>query len=353
MGADVILDPKDLDKSFATGRNFATKLWNIGRFILGAVGDDTVVGIDEIDAARLTRADRWILARLDDAIAECDAALGPLAPTTPSPSADQRVWRPEERYSGLRLNEYAETARRFVWNELADWYVESAKGRLNEPGPDREVARAILVHGFDQALRLLHPIVPFVTEALWQKLPSLRPGALLAIAAWPRAGADSRVAGASEFDVAREMILAIRQIRAANAVAPGKVIEVHARASGASATAAEKVIAEEAAIIGRMARATVKVGGVAPTGAAAHAIVAGCELTVPLAGLVDVAKECERLKAEVADLEKQIASRAGRLANPKYVERAPPHVVESDRAILGEMQGKAQQLRDKVSSLCG
>src|SRR3954469_19112771 len=172
MGADVILDPKDLDKSFATGRNFATKLWNIGRFILGAVGDDTVESMDEIDAKTLTRADRWILAKLDSAIAECDAALGPMEPSTPAPSlVDKRVWRPEERFNGLRLNEYAESARRFVWNELADWYVETAKGRLNTPGADRDVARAVLVHCFDQALRLLHPVVPFVTEALWQKLP--------------------------------------------------------------------------------------------------------------------------------------------------------------------------------------
>src|SRR5205085_5829958 len=141
---------------------------------------------DSIDASRLTRADRWTLARLDDAIAECDASLGPLRPSTPAPQlADERIWKPEERYAGLRLNEYAESARRFVWNELADWYVESAKGRLNTPGADRDVARAVLVHCFDQALRLLHPIVPFVTEALWQKLPSRAANALLATSAWP------------------------------------------------------------------------------------------------------------------------------------------------------------------------
>src|SRR5205823_3804678 len=80
MGADVILDPKDLEKSFATGRNFATKLWNIGRFILGAVGDEKVQSIGSLDPKKLTRADRWILARLDDAVGECDLALGPIAP---------------------------------------------------------------------------------------------------------------------------------------------------------------------------------------------------------------------------------------------------------------------------------
>jgi valyl-tRNA synthetase len=368
MGADVILDPKDLDKSFATGRNFATKLWNIGRFILGAVGDDTVKSIEEIDTASLTRADRWILAKLDAAIAECDAALGPLAPSTPAPRlADKRVWRPEERFNGLRLNEFAESARRFVWSELADWYVDTAKGRLTTPGADRDTARAVLVHCFDQALRLLHPIVPFVTEALWQKLPivvlsearsSLRssgqaPDLLLATSSWPVAGGENRIAGAREFDVVQETILAIRQIRAAYNVTPGKQIDVRVRAAGASGQAQERVIADESAIIGRLSRATVQVGGNGDAGAAAHAIVAGCELTVPLAGLVDVAQECERLRKELADLDKQIESRSARLSNEKYVAKAPPNVVAGDRQILADMQEKARQLREKVKTLCG
>jgi valyl-tRNA synthetase len=236
-----------------------------------------------------------------------------------------------------------------VWNELADWYVETAKGRLNTPGADRDVARAVLVHCFDQALRLLHPIVPFVTEALWQKLPSRPSNALLATSAWPLAGGENRVAGAREFDLVQEMILAIRQIRATYNVTPGKQIDVRVRAAGAQ----EKVIADESAIIGRMSRATIQIGGNGDAGAAAHAIVAGCEVTVPLAGLVDVAQECERLQKELAELDKQIESRSARLNNEKYVAKAPPNVVASDRQILADMQDKARQLREKVKTLCG
>jgi valyl-tRNA synthetase len=354
MGADVILDPKDLDKSFATGRNFATKLWNIGRFILGAVGDDKVDSIDAIDAAKLTRADRWILSKLDDAIAECDAALGPMSPSTAAPSlADARVWRPEERFAGLRLNEYAETARRFVWNELADWYVESAKGRLNAPGADRDLARAVLVHCFDQALRLLHPIVPFVTEALWQKLPSRPANALLATTSWPAAGAAGRVAGAREFDTVMETILAIRQIRSSYNVPPGKAITLRVRPTTPAAQANYQVIVDEAATLNRMARAAIDVDTSASAEASAHALVAGCEIMVPLAGLVDVGKECDRMRTELADLDKQIESRSARLSNEKYVAKAPPNVVASDRQILADMQDKARQLREKVASLCG
>jgi valyl-tRNA synthetase len=170
---------------------------------------------------------------------------------------------------------------------------------------------------------------------------------------WPRPGAENHVAGAREFDLVQEMVLAIRQIRSTYNVTPGKQIEVRVGAAGASSQAQERIAAEESAIIGRMSRATVTVGGNHDGGAAAHAIVAGCEVTVPLAGLVDVGKECERLRAEIAELDKQVESRSARLNNAKYVERAPANVVASDRAILADMQEKARQLREKVATLCG
>jgi valyl-tRNA synthetase len=353
MGSDVILDPSDIDKSFATGRNFGTKLWNIGRFLLDRVGDEPVAPVASLDRASLTRADEWILARLDTAIQECDQALGPLWPTTPHDSPDARVWLDSERYAGLRLNEYAESARRFVWNELADWYLESVKARLEVPGADREVARAVLVHAFDNALRLLHPIVPFVTEALWQKLPGRAQGELLVRASWPVRANDETSVPAREFELVRETVLAIRQIRSDNVVAPSKSIEVLVRpAERGDGLAA--LFDRERSTIGRLTRSEVSVVDAGPSGAAAHAVISGgTEVIVPLAGLVDVEKECARLRTEVAELEKQITSREGRLNNAKYVEKAPPNVVANDRAILEEMKTKRGQLVSKVRSLCG
>ena len=125
--------------------------------------------------------------------AECDAALGPARPVN-------KHWTLAERTMGMRLNDYAEAARRFVWNELADWYLEAIKARLAEGGDDREVARAVLAHAFDGALRLLHPIVPFVTEALWQRLPGRADDELLISARWPTASG-SHGQGADEFEL--------------------------------------------------------------------------------------------------------------------------------------------------------
>jgi len=355
MGADVILDPNDIDKSFATGRNFGTKLWNIGRFLLDRVGTDAVRSLSAIDRTSLTRADHWILARLDAAIDDCDRALGPLQPTVSHASADARVWRESERYAGLRLNEYAEAARRFVWSELADWYLESVKARLEAPGEDREIARAVLVHAFDQALRLLHPVVPFVTESLWQKLPGRQAngGEFLIRAAWPTRAEIASAESAQQFELVREAVLAVRQIRGDNNVPPGKSIEVLVRPSTTDGNS-RALFDGDASTIGRLARADVRTVSAAPAGAAAHAVLTGgTEIIVPLAGLIDVDKECGRLRGEVAELEKQITSRDARLSNAKYLERAPAQVVANDRAILDEMKSKRDQLVEKVRSLCG
>jgi valyl-tRNA synthetase len=350
LGTDVILDPDELDKSFSTGRNFATKLWNIGRFLLTNAGTDPVRPLGEIDPSLLTRADHWVLTRLDDAVAEADFALGPLRPTTPAPGVDGRAWRDDERRAGMRLSDLAETGRRFVWSELADWYVEAVKGRLAADGDDREVARAVLVHVFDGALRLLHPIVPFITEALWQRLPGRIPGRFLIRAAWPTAATVGDRARASEFELVRDAVVALRQIRAEYNVPPAKSID----ALVAAPPAARAVFAEEAGAFSRLARATVNVVDRAPTEASAQAVLSGgSSVAVPLAGLIDVEKECARLRQELAGLERQLGALERRLADEKFTARAPAHVVDAERSKLEEWTTRRRQLSDKVRTLCG
>jgi valyl-tRNA synthetase len=198
-------------------------------------------------------------------------------------------------------------------------------------------------------------VVPFVTESLWQKLPGRKVGGgeFLIRAAWPTSSGAGSTESAQQFELIREAVLAVRQIRGDNNVPPGKLIEVMVRPSTSDGNV-RGVFEDDAGTIGRLARADVRTVSAAPAGAAAHAVLTGgTEVIVPLAGLIDVDKECARLRGEVAELEKQIASRDGRLNNAKYIERAPAQVVANDRAILEEMKAKRDQLVGKVRSLCG
>jgi valyl-tRNA synthetase len=341
LGVDVMLDPTDLDKSFAPGRNFCTKLWNIGRFLLSRVGAEPVTPVAALPAEALSAADAWILARLDEAIRECDAALGPARP------AADRTWTEAERGRGLRLSEYAEAARRFVWNELADWYLESVKPRLAADGADREVARAVLAHAFDGALRLLHPIVPFITEALWQQLPGTTAGTFLAQAPWPAPRAKATGDGAP-FALAREAVVAIRQLRAEYGVPAGSWVEGVLVAPAALAAA----LTAQLPMVAALARARLLVAEAAPGGAAAQALLRdGVEVVIPLAGMVDVEKERARLAGELAELERHLAALEGRLANEKFVAKAPVALVEAERAKAAEWRGRCAQLAAKLAAL--
>ncbi|MGH7663032.1 MAG: valine--tRNA ligase [Gemmatimonadaceae bacterium] len=359
IGADIILDPQDLERSFAPGRNFATKLWNIGRYLLSNVGSETAEPVAALKASDLTRADHWILARLDAAVRECDAALGPARPGRAGATDHVRaLWHEPQRRSGLRLDEFAETARRFMWNELADWYLEAVKGRLADESRsgsrDREVARSVLVHVFDRGLRLLHPIVPFITEALWQMLPLQRDvNDFLATASWPRARLLAGDALASDFELVREAVSAIRQVRSEYALARSATVAVTTVPSGRSKRARGTLSAERE-LVGRLTQAKLTVSRHAPSGAAAHSVLSeGTEVIIPLADLVDVEKECARFRGELEQLLAQIAKLDDRLRNPDFTGRAPAHVVDGEREKLRQWNARREQLAVKVKALCG
>ena len=354
VGADLMLDPDDLAKSFAPGRNFATKLWNIGRFLLSNVGDDVVEGVAAIESVSLTRADRWILGRLNTAIEECDAALGPSRPAN-------GLWREDQVRAGLRLSDYAESARRFVWNELADWYLESTKVRLATRGSDRDTARSVLVHTFDAALRLLQPVVPFITETLWRQLPTATGSRadFLATAAWPTI--NSSFGPESEFELVREAISALRQLRADYAVPPGEHIAATLVTSkGSTGERDARIFAEEGAFIRRLIRVEFSQStpapppGDAPDSSGATLLLAGgSRIFVPLSGLIDIEKECLKAQGELARLSTQLDALNGRLANAGFTDRAPPQVVLAERQKAVDWTARREQLAGKVKSLCG
>jgi valyl-tRNA synthetase len=187
---------------------------------------------------------------------------------------------------------------------------------------------------------------------LWQRLPGHQSGEYLARAKWPEATNEPDSTAAREFELVRETVLAVRQIRGDNNVPPGKSVDVLIKPAAGADTRA--LFERETATIGRLTRSAIQLIDTAPSGAAAHAVISGgTEIVIPLAGLIDVDKECARLRTDVADLGKQITAREGRLNNAKYVERAPADVVANDRSILEEMKNKREQLILKVRSLCG
>src|SRR6266699_267894 len=326
LGADVTLDPNDLETTFAPGRNFANKLWNIGRFILAQL-PERVLPLDALDAKSLPLADRWILARTQYAIEQVT-----------------------EAFDEFRLDDGAKFAFQLAWRDLADWYVEAVKPRLVASGASADAARSVLAYAFDIVLRLLHPVVPFITEELWQKLPGRRPEELLVAAAWPQAQAGLADPEADQqFPLVQETISSIRMLRAEYRVPP------KARLAASVQPKSEPVrraLAGERETILRLAQLAELAFDGTHTGVGAHAVLAdGSDVFVALEGEIDVQQECRRLSSDLSRLDQQLTGLAAKLTNQQFVARAPAEVVAKEREKERAWHDQRQVLADKLKSL--
>jgi len=333
VGTDVILDPDDLEGSFAPGRNFANKLWNAGRFVLSNLDGPTRPLAGTPHAVRrdeLTLADRWIIAR-------CEATVGEAT----------------EAYERFRLNEAAGAVYRFLWSDLADWYIEQVKPLLYGDVPGGDVARAVAVQTFDVALRLLHPVMPFVTEALWRRFPGRPRDASISVAPWPRPDRRARDPEAlTEFGLVQQVVGAIRGIRAEYGVQPGQTVRAFVSLDGRAPSPA---LERERGTILRLAKlsdlvlaeSTERVGG--------HAVLPdGTSVFVPLGDAIDVGRECGRLGAEAERLAGLLASQRKKLDNQQFVSRAPADVVAREREKLATWSDQREVLVRKRELLgCG
>jgi valyl-tRNA synthetase len=330
-GTDLILDPDDLESSFATGRNFANKLWNMGRFILsnleGPVRPLAGKHPEVIRRNEFTLADRWIIARCDQTIR--DATDG---------------------YHRFRLNDAANAVYRFLWNDLADWYLEAIKPRLYGEQPGGEVARAVLVQTFDVALRLLHPIMPFITETLWRRLPGRHREATIVYASWPRVDRRAEDPRAlEEFASVQELVGAIRSIRAEYGVQPGQMVRARIAQPAATTQRALRQLRLTIQRLAKVSELSLVTNGDRDDGGGAGATAVlsrGDTITIPLGDLVDLEKECARLGQEAVRLQGVIASQEKKLANEQFVARAPAEVVQKER-------DKLVAWRDQISALEG
>ena len=314
-------DLKFAEEKLLSSRNFANKIWNASRFVMM-----NLEGYEPGEPVADTIADRWILSRLANLSARVD--------------------------DGLDAYEFGETAHAlydFFWSEFCDWYIELAKSRLTAgDAAQRLVVQRILVFVLDSALRLLHPMMPFVTEAIWRNLPLLEAdrAASLMIAAWPSASALARFAdqGAeASISAVQEVVVAIRSVRARYGVSPRVALDVVVKAPEHELL----LIDGEASLI----RALAGLSALTASPCAekplhsAVAVAGSIEIYVPLEGLVDFDAERDRLGKEREKAAIELERLVKKLGNKGFLAKAAPEIVEKDRARAEEI-GDALALLD-------
>ena len=290
-------------------RNFINKLWNATRFALRPISEAAIALAADgpaRPAGDLALSDRWILSRLDWVVADTTRLLG--------------------------MHLYGEAGRQlreFVWSELCDWYIEAAKVRLKGDPTERQVVAQTIAYTLERSLRLLHPFIPFATEALWQELPHA--GETIMLAPWPEAGARDAVAEA-DFTALIDLTRAIRNARTAANVEPGRWIAatIVAGPRTAAFTDAQRELAWLARIDADQLVITAAEPAATPGGAVS--VISGDELAIlPLAGLVDLAAERDRLSRELGEAQAERERAEKQLANESFVARAPANVVAVQR----------------------
>src|SRR5882724_4928955 len=311
-------------------RNFANKIWNASRFVLA-----NLEGYEPALArkGKPSIADRWIASRLNATTATVRKAL-----------------------DTFRFNDAAMAVYQFLWSEFCDWYLEIAKRSLyqTEDRVARAVTQRTLVETLETTLRLLHPLMPFISEDLWQRLPRAGearrgPTESIVIAPFPKAGRKGRDE-AAEREMAHviDVVSAIRTARSESRISPAMEVVVTVRPSG---TAADLLIAATP-LIGALAKARVTVAPDAPRPPqSAHVVASGIDVYVHLEGVVDLAAERARLGKEIERARKEIAFLEGKLGRSDFVQHAPAEVVARERGRLEEQQQILAKLSSSLSAL--
>ncbi len=311
------------------GRHFANKIWNAARFVLRQVPADTrVESLQVFRSEDFGLADRWILSRLERVSREARAAL-----------------------EQFRFNEVALGLYQFLWHEYCDWYIEMSKLALAEPtSPQARVTRSVLVGVLERALRLLHPIMPFVTEEIWQHLPIERVAPSIMVAPFPRP--DDRWLDPEAEALAGQLIAAIRGVRNLRAdlgIAPSARITVRLPSSVPPQT---RVLLEQ--YLGLLARVgTVEVLAPLehPVGEPSVVVDGIGEIFVPVRGLVDTAEVRDRLERELLKVRKDLEQVEGKLARADFVARAPQEIVAKEKEKAGALRERAENLQRHLQAL--
>jgi len=323
-------------------RNFANKVWNASRFAMLNLQDFELSDLPkEWDPDQLTLADRWILSRLNVTVKGVTANL--------------------EAYE---LGEAAQTLYEFIWNEFCDWYIELAKPRLygKEDAASRKTAQDVLWTVLTQTLALLHPFMPFLTEEIWQHLPHR--GQSIMLAPWPQVKPElDSPQQERHMTYLMDVIRAIRNMRQELNVPPGKAVRTVfvAGGSGLEIPGSFSDMMQCANLLdnyrgyimqlGTVDSLEISAGGASKPAHALSAVVSGTEIYIPLAGLVELDKEIARLEKEVAALNRDLQRVQGKLGNQAFLAKAPPDVVDKERAKEDKLESKMATVKQRLSLL--
>ena len=322
-------------------RNFCNKLWNAARYVLmNTEGQDCGASPSPLtplpegegnQTVAYSLPDRWIRSRLQQAIAATQEAL-----------------------DGYRFDLAAQAIYEFTWNEYCDWYLEAAKVSLqSDDEAQRRGTRQTLVQVLETLLRLTHPVMPYITEEIWQRVAPLAGAKAETIMLQPYPVAEANwqdAAGELEMAWAMEFILGLRRIRGEMDIAPSKPLPVLLQGGGADDRAR---LARNAVLIEKLGRTEsirwLEEGESAPE--SAIALVGELKLLIPMAGLIDKDAELARLDKEIQRMARDLPRIEGKLADPSFVAKAPPAVVDKEKARAEELRSAIARLEEQATRI--
>ncbi|MEX0586818.1 MAG: class I tRNA ligase family protein, partial [Pirellulales bacterium] len=322
-----------VSERFELARNFCNKLWNAARFALMNLEGYTP---GEVAESELALEDRWLLSRLATVTQEVTEAL-----------------------EGYQFADAARALYDFAWDEFCSFYLEMVKTRLADPA-SRTAAQRLLAHALDVLARLLHPMAPFVTEEIWQRLAEFAPergfprasraAESVMIAPWPKSDAARRQPEVeARFARFQQALVALRDVRMRNNIPPKDTISFVARCDSATVD----LLRPMEPYFESMANARALDWGpnVAPPATSASATLPGVELYVDLAEFIDVDAEIARHEKQREALAKSIAGKETKLANASFVDRAPPQIVQQERETLSQLQQQLTSVNEALDKL--
>ncbi|MFM8456555.1 MAG: valine--tRNA ligase, partial [Ignavibacteria bacterium] len=332
LGTDVRLEVKEQDvPQVELGRNFANKIWNAGRFLMMKreenpfAGEKSILSEDELSAA-----DKWIRSRYHSTIKNVGDHL-----------------------NNYRITEYARTLHEFIWRDFCDWYVEILKSQINA-SEDAE-AKARMVHFamsiFDGTMRLLHPVMPFISETLWQELATDKSTDMICNALNPQFNPEYVKQDVEEsFELLQMLVEEVRKMRSLANIQNHQKLPVILRVPDAKLSAFLLAQSSTISSLGRASAITIAPNADKPDNALAS-VIRGIDIFIETAGAIDQEKEKARLTKEAERLSGLIRSIEGKLNNPGFVSKAPEQVVKAEQEKLASIKDSHAKILENLSSL--